>query len=203
VVALAAAAAAPPARPGPEGPVPRSTSCRNVLPPESDLVSAADPSRNCISGQADSSKCAGLGISGRNRPQVFAALRKITTHRRYVCPRSRGGHGSRSADGRYHRTPGRALGCVPRAEPQIGVVRPASTARPMPGRDPWAGTSAHKLNGHFMRLTRQKCPKTDVSYDRRPDRQCWGVACNPIWDTMTITGTGWQQIATQLRETIP
>jgi hypothetical protein len=38
----------------------------------------------------------------------------------------------------------------------------------------------------------QNCLQTDVSLPRRAGGQYWGVACNPIWDTMAKADGGWQ-----------
>jgi hypothetical protein len=38
----------------------------------------------------------------------------------------------------------------------------------------------------------QNCPQTDVSFPRGFGGQYWGVACNPIWDTMAKADGGWQ-----------
>jgi hypothetical protein len=38
----------------------------------------------------------------------------------------------------------------------------------------------------------QNCSQTVVSLPRGDGGQYWGVACNPIWDTMAIADGGWQ-----------
>lgn len=96
---------------------------------------------------------------------------------------------------------GRCAGSVPAGLPHR---RPAATpdASPEPARRPGdckpplvtaagaaakAGPQLGKASLRILFLSAgQNCPRTLVSLPRRVGGQYWGVACNPIWDTMAV-----------------
>jgi hypothetical protein len=139
----------------------------------------------------------GLGITPIIRLASPRVLPEITAHSRLISCSPAWPAGAAGLPGC---TALRQL--LPVDEPQArGLpVPPGSRAGRRPDRA--AAPSEPELNGYFQ------LAKTEVSRDRcvsgraaRPP--ILGVACNPIWDTMTFADGEWQQFATQLRETIP
>src|SRR6185437_11014826 len=116
--------------------------------------------------------------SHQARPGITAHLRLVSL---FPGPgRAPAGYAARLGP-RRSRLGGRTAGTeVARAPAPPGPRGPGTMPPP---------ASELELNA-FISQRRQKCHKTDVSQDGRPGRQYWGVACNPIWDTMTFATAG-------------
>ena len=129
-------------------------------------------------------------------PPVRRAISRSKYHRSaagFPRPLVRLGASQSAVTGR--RRPVRNPRRVTRDAAQVRGLRTVLSPGPPPGRpdDGPACAPARKAALRILFLSaRQNCPQTDVSFPGRFGGQYWGVACNPIWDTMAKADGGWQ-----------